>query len=301
MPSLATGQPQLTPITVAQTDVPGITPDRPVSVQPALQNSLALPTVHDPVSVPQTSTSPALQLGSGTGLEVSLDSAVTNIPESMPDPADVASPAATALADPCEADASTGQLGSEAQTPGQQVSADLPDANALMQLAGAAQAATLPVRHPAMPAGQQPMEQQDGTQESADIPASSLQVAEPNAQAPNRVGMKTEPGSLPAQQAVIKTESDAVMEEADHRSAADVFEQTVVDCKAVLSDASSILLDKAAPDSSGNSTSRIAASERATMWHKELQGLLQRCKVPQLYIGVLGDTGVHSSSAYACQ
>lgn len=113
--------------------------------------------------------------------------------------------------------------------------------------------------------------------------------------------MKTEPGSLPAQQAVIKTESDVVMEEADHRSAADVFEQTVIDCKAVLSNASSILLDKAAPDSSGVSTSRIAASERATMWHKELQGLLQRCKVPQLYIGVLGDTGAHSSSACACQ
>ncbi|KAL0027933.1 hypothetical protein WJX79_003761 [Trebouxia sp. C0005] len=32
----------------------------------------------------------------------------------------------------------------------------------------------------------------------------------------------------------------------------------------------------------------------------KLQGLLNRCKIPQLYIGVLGDTGAGKSSTINC-
>ena len=106
----------------------------------------------------------------------------------------------------------------------------------------------------------------------------------------------TEPGSSSAQKAALirtEPEPDTPMEEMDQRSAADIFEQTVQDCQTVVSEASSILLNKEAEGAGGGRTSRIAASERATMWHNELQGLLKRCKMPQLYIGVLGDTGVH--------
>ena len=106
----------------------------------------------------------------------------------------------------------------------------------------------------------------------------------------------TEPGSLSAQKDALgtaETEPDIAMEEVDQRSAADIFEQTVQDCKNVVEEASSILLNTEAEGAGCGRTSRIAASERATMWHNELQGLLKRCKMPQLYIGVLGDTGWH--------
>ena len=106
--------------------------------------------------------------------------------------------------------------------------------------------------------------------------------------------VNTEPGSLSAQKDALGTaepEPDTPMEEVDKRSAADVFEQTVQDCKKVVEEASSILLNKGSEGAGSDRTSRIAASERATMWHNELQGLLKRCKMPQLYIGVLGDTG----------
>lgn len=110
----------------------------------------------------------------------------------------------------------------------------------------------------------------------------------------------TEPGSSSAQKAaLIRTEPEPDTE-MDLRSAADIFEQTVQDCKTVISAASSILLNKEAEGAGGGRTSRIAANERATMWHNELQGLLKRCKMPQLYIGVLGDTGVHLCYHDAC-
>ena len=106
------------------------------------------------------------------------------------------------------------------------------------------------------------------------------------------VTVKTEAGSMPTQELVnVKAEPDVGMEAVQEQSAADIFEQTVKSCRAVVSDTSSVLLDDAAPDAPDVRTSRIAASERATMWHKELQGRLKRCTVPQLYIGVLGDTG----------
>lgn len=104
----------------------------------------------------------------------------------------------------------------------------------------------------------------------------------------------TEPATSAAQtDALVKAEPepDTSMEDANKRSAADIFEQTVMECKKVVSEASSVLLNKEAAGAGGRRTSRIAASERATMWHNELQGLLNRCKMPQLYIGVLGDTG----------
>ena len=113
----------------------------------------------------------------------------------------------------------------------------------------------------------------------------------------------TEPGSLAAQEDTVgkaQSEPDTPMEEVNKRSAADIFEQTVQDCKKVVEEASSILLNKEAEGASSSRTSRIAASERATMWHNELQGLLKRCKMPQLYIGVLGDTGGHLSDRAAC-
>ena len=108
--------------------------------------------------------------------------------------------------------------------------------------------------------------------------------------------MDTEPGTSAAwSDALVKAEPepDTSMGNADKRSAADIFEQTVMECKKVVSEASSVLLNREAAGAGGRRTSRIAASERATMWHNELQGLLNRCKMPQLYIGVLGDTGDH--------
>ena len=113
----------------------------------------------------------------------------------------------------------------------------------------------------------------------------------------------TEPGSLSAQKDTLSkalSEPDTPMEEINKRSAADIFEQTVQDCKKVVEEVSSILLNKEAEGAGGSRTSRIAASERAAMWHNELQGLLKRCKMPQLYLGVLGDTGGHPSDCAAC-
>lgn len=106
----------------------------------------------------------------------------------------------------------------------------------------------------------------------------------------------TEPSTSAADtEALVKAEPepDSSMEDVNKRSATDIFEQTVVECKKVVSEASSLLLNKEAAGAGGRRSSRIAASERATMWHNELQGLLKRCKMPQLYIGVLGDTGGH--------
>ena len=88
-----------------------------------------------------------------------------------------------------------------------------------------------------------------------------------------------------------KADHDAAMGEAEKRTAADIFEQAVIDCKAVITEANSVLLEQPMSEPSSNVTSQIAAKERAVTWRKELQGLLNRCKVPQLYIGVLGDTG----------
>lgn len=137
---------------------------------------------------------------------------------------------------------------------------------------------------------QQPPEQRIAAQTptSPSAPTKQQQSGEDAAMA------DTAPGSLsPQTGAVVKGEpqSDTSMEEVDTRSAADIFEQTVQDCKKVVEEASSILLNKEAEGAGGGHTSRIAASERATMWHNELQGLLNRRKMPQLYIGVLGDTG----------
>ena len=115
---------------------------------------------------------------------------------------------------------------------------------------------------------------------------------------------EADPGNAAAEQSGLVragAEADALMEEVDNRSAAVVFEQTVMDCKSVLSEASSILLNKESQDGSTAQTSRIAASERATLWHNELQGLLKRCKMPQLYIGVLGDTGMSLSNCKSGQ
>lgn len=116
--------------------------------------------------------------------------------------------------------------------------------------------------------------------------------------------VETEPGMLAAQTDFLvkaEPESDTSMEDANKRSAADVFEETVMQCKKVVSEASSILLNRESEGAGGGRTCRIAASERATMWHNELQGLLKRCKMPQLYIGVLGDTGGHLSLHHALQ
>lgn len=74
------------------------------------------------------------------------------------------------------------------------------------------------------------------------------------------------------------------------KSAADVFDRTVRDCNKLISQTRSVLL-KEPTSSSEAPSSRIAAAERATSWHKELEGLGKQCKQPQLYIGVLGDTG----------
>lgn len=74
------------------------------------------------------------------------------------------------------------------------------------------------------------------------------------------------------------------------KSAADIFDTTMTDCKKLLAQTRSVLLKEPTGLSEAPS-SRIAAAERALTWHKELEGLMRQCKQPQLYIGVLGDTG----------
>lgn len=89
---------------------------------------------------------------------------------------------------------------------------------------------------------------------------------------------------------------------ANSRSAADVLETTISKCQKVLDNTASVLLKKPASSSEAPS-SHIAAAERAAMWHKELQGLVQQCKRPQLLIGVVGDTGnsLHAVRLMVCQ
>ena len=147
---------------------------------------------------------------------------------------------------------------------------------------------------------QQPPDQQSTDQHITDSAGANTQ----HQSAEDAAAMvDTERGSLSAQKEALgkaEPEPDTPMEEVDKRSAADIFEQTVQDCKQVVEEASSILLNKEAEGAGSGPTSRIAASERATMWHNELQGLLKRCKMPQLYIGVLGDTGGRLSDCAAC-
>lgn len=281
-PLLATGQPQTTSIPSVQTDVLGVLSAQPDPAQPSVQGRLASPSLHDPISDPQSSTDPASLPSSGIddGLELSLDNPVLPT-TSVPDPAlETVEAAASNVA------AITGQ-----QAADQELSQGHPGTNESLLQGSATPNLGLSTSSPMLSVGQQPIDPQDGMQQPADGSADSMQPAE-TAQASAAVQGAAEPGSSPPQQAVeVKDEPDTIMEEADKRSAADIFEQTVIDCKTVLSDVNSVLLDEAAPDASGMSKSRIAASERASMWQKELQGLLNRCKIPQLYIGVLGDTG----------
>ena len=65
----------------------------------------------------------------------------------------------------------------------------------------------------------------------------------------------------------------------------------MADCKKVLTQARLVLL-KEATSSSAAPSSKIAAAERARAWHQELENLAKQCKQPQLYVGVLGDTGM---------
>ncbi|DBA74384.1 TPA: hypothetical protein ACH3X1_011148 [Trebouxia sp. C0004] len=294
-PLLAIGQSQTNSIPSVQTDVLSVLSAQPDPTQPGVQGRLASPSLHDPMSEPRSSTDPAPLLSTdvddGTILELSLDNPAlltTTAPESL----EAAVSNMTAI---------TGQQAAEAQFPGaQQLSQGRPGTNESLLHGNATPNLGLSTSSPILSMGQQPVDPQDGLQEPAAGSAGSMQLAE-TVQASAAVQGAAEPGSLPPHQEVeVKDEADIVMEEADKRSAADIFEQTVIDCETVLSDLSSVLLDEAAPDASGTSKSRIAASERASMWQKELQGLLNRCKIPQLYIGVLGDTGAGKSSTINC-
>lgn len=133
---------------------------------------------------------------------------------------------------------------------------------------------------------------------------SATSPSAPNQQSGEDAAMAdTAPSSLSPQTGVLvkaEPQSDTPMEGVHTRSAADIFEQTVQDCKKVVEEARSVLLNKETEGAGGGRTSRIAASERATMWYNELQGLLNRCKMPQLYIGVLGDTGGRYFNCGAC-
>ena len=279
-PLLATGQPQATSIPSVYTGVLGVLSAQPDPTQPCAQGRLASPSLHDPISDPHSSTNLATLPRSGVveGLELSLDNPVS-LPTSVPGPA--REPLEAADSDMA---AVTGLQATEAQFPAaQQLSPGRPGTNESLLQGSATPHLGLSTSSPVLSVGQQPVDPQDGMQETAAGSADSKQLAE-TAQA-------AEPSNSPQQAVEVKDEPDTVMEAADKRSAGDIFEQTVIDCKTVLSDVTSVLLDTAAPDASGMSKSRIAAAERATMWQKELQGLLNRCKIPQLYIGVLGDTG----------
>ena len=287
LPLLATGQPQTTCTPSVQTDVLGVLSAQPDPTQPGVQGRLASPSLHDPTSDPHSSTDPTSLLSFGTdgGLELSLDNPVlqtTRVPWPLLEPLEAAASTMAAV---------TGQQAAEAQFPAaQQLNQGHPGTNESLLQGSATPNLGLETSSPVLSVGQQPFDPQDGMQEPAAGSADSRRLAE-TAQASAAVQGEEEPGSSPLQAVEVKDEPDTVMEEADKRSAADIFEQTVIDCKTVLSDVTSVLLDEAAPDAGGMSKSRIAASERATMWQKELQGLLDRCKIPQLYIGVLGDTG----------
>ena len=195
------------------------------------------------------------------------------------------------------ADSTTGelqQLGPAAQGAIQPVHGKLVKADEAMMLEGVASDHDRSIAD-----YQQPPDEQSTDQKVTDSAAADehLQSAEDAA-----ARVDTEPGSLSAQKDDLgkaAPEPDTPMEEVDKRSAADIFEQTVQDCKKIVEEASSVLLTEA-EGAGGGRTSCIAVSERATMWHNELQGLLKRCQMPQLYIGVLGDTGGHLFDCAAC-
>ena len=293
-PLLATGQPQPTSIPSVQTDVLSVLSAQPDPTEPGLQGRLASPSLHNSVSDPQSFTNPATLLSSGAvdALELSLDNPVlltTSSPGPAPEPVEAAA---------SDMGAVTGQQAAEAQFPAaQQLNQGRPGTNqSLLQGSATPELGPSP-SSPVLSVGQQTVDPQDGMQETAAGSTDSKQLAE-TAQLSGAVQGAAEPSNPPQQAVEVKDEADTVMEEADKRSAADIFEQTVIDCKTVLSDVTSVLLDEAAPDAGGMSKSRIAASERANMWQKELQGLLNRCKIPQLYIGVLGDTGTCTQVAH---
>jgi len=293
-PLLATGQPQPTSIPSVQTDVLSVLSAQPDPTEPGLQGRLASPSLHDPISDPQSSADPALLPTSGAddGLELSLDNPVlltTSVPGPAPEPLEAAASNMAVV---------TGQQAAEAQFPAaQQLSQGHASTTESLLQGSAAPNLGVSTSSPVRSVGQPPVDPQDGMQEPAAGSADSMQLAE-TAQLSGAVQGAAEPSNSAQQAVEVKDEADTVMVEADKRSAADIFEQTVIDCKNVLSDVTSVLLDEAAPDASGMSNSRIAASERATMWQKELHGLLNRCKIPQLYIGVLGDTGTCTQVAH---
>ncbi len=293
-PLPATGQPQATCIPSVHTDVLGVLSAQPDPTQPSVQGRLAAPSLFDSISDPQSSTVPALTPSSGAvdGLELSLDNPVlltTSVPGPAPEPLEAVVSNMAAV---------TGQQAAEAQFPAaRQLNQEHPGPTESLLQGNATPHLGPSTSSPVLPVGQQPDGPQDGMQETAAESADSMQLAE-TAQASVAVQGAAEPSNSLQQAAKVKDEPDTVMEEADQRSAADIFEQTVIDCKTVLSDVTSVLLDEARPDASGMSKSHIAASERATMWQKELQGLLNRCKIPQLYIGVLGDTGMCTQVAH---
>lgn len=199
------------------------------------------------------------------------------------------------LAKPSAAPAVSQQPGSGAQAAVQQASGNDVKADEVMLQAGTLDA-TVHISD-----NRQSLCEQSAAQSSVEPAESSEQQLIQHQQRSGETATKTaaneaDPGNASAEQGALvraDVEADAPMEVVDNRSAADIFEQTVIDCKSLLSETSSILLNKESQDVSAARTSRIAASERATMWHNELQGLLKRCKIPQLYIGVLGDTGMH--------
>jgi len=294
LPLLATDQPQTTALPSVQTDVLSVLSAQPDPTEPGLQDRLASPSLHDPISDPQSFTVSATLPNSGTvdGLELSLDNPVIltiSVPGPAPEPLEAAASNKAAV---------TGQQAAEAQFPAaQQLSPGHPSTTESLLQGSATPNLGVATSSPVRSVGQPPVDPQDGMQEPAAGSADSMQLAE-TAQLSGAVQGAAEPSNSAQQAVEVKDEADTVMVEADKRSAADIFEQTVIDCKNVLSDVTSVLLDEAAPDASGMSNSRIAASERATMWQKELHGLLNRCKIPQLYIGVLGDTGTCTQVAH---
>jgi len=292
---LAAGQPQLASLGDVQRELLASTLGGPADAQPDPPGRVTIP---DAVSeVVGNDNSLSSNSHSEGRLVLSLDTpgAPASLSNSMPGP--VVGPQ-TSQPNAAEEPAVAEQFGDGSGTSAQQTSAVDPNKMVLPSDADDFNASDA-----MLPEEQHPTELQSSMQDPAEPSTGDLQLPHCIDQASAAVTVKTEPGSSSAHQAIdvkAEPETDTAMEEADHRSAADIFEQTVIDCKTVVSEASSVLLDSTAPGSSGSSTSRIAATERATMWQKELQGLLKRCKVPQLYIGVLGDTGIQCNKRSSC-
>ncbi|KAL0055055.1 hypothetical protein WJX82_006331 [Trebouxia sp. C0006] len=259
------------------------------SATPDITLSSQIPTGAEPI--PALPPAQQLPLNSNLPLLATDQPQTTALPSPAPEPLEAATNNMAAV---------TGQQAAEAQFPAaQQLSPGHPSTTESLLQGSATPSLGVATSSPVRSVGQPPVDPQDGMQEPAAGSADSMQLAE-TAQLSGAVQGAAEPSNSAQQAVEVKDEADTVMVEADKRSAADIFEQTVIDCKKVLSDVTSVLLDEAAPDASGMSNSRIAASERATMWQKELHGLLNRCKIPQLYIGVLGDTGAGKSSTINC-